>query len=134
MIDVENEIFTVLAAAVRKEYPDSFVTGEYVRSPPAFPCVSIVETDNTTYQRTQSSYDGEHYASVMYEINVYSNKTKGKKAECKQIAAILDEILLRMNFTRTMLEPVPNQDNAAIYRLVGRYQAVVAENKTIFRR
>ena len=72
--------------------------------------------------------------AVTYEVNVYSNKTSGKKAECKALAAFIDERLLELNFTRTMLEPVPNQDEATIYRMLGRYRAVISKNKTIYRR
>ena len=39
-----------------------------------------------------------------------------------------------LNFTRTMLEPVPNQDDATIYRMLGRYRAVISKEKTIYRR
>lgn len=46
----------------------------------------------------------------------------------------IDEILMELNFTRTMLEPVPNQDNATIYRMLGRYRAVISKEKTIYRR
>lgn len=134
MIDMENEIFNEVSAQVREQYPDIFMTGEYVKTPPSFPCVSLVEVDNATFRNTQTAEGKENHVAVMYELNVYSNRTKGKKAECKEIAAFIDEILMGLNFTRTMLEPVPNQDNATIYRMLGRYQAVIGKNSTIFRR
>lgn len=134
MIDMENEIFSEVSEKVREKYPDIFMTGEYVKSPPSFPCVSLVEADNTTFRNTQTTEGKENHAAVMYELNVYSNKIKGKKAECKEIVAFIDEILMGLNFTRIMLEPVPNQDEATIYRMLGRYRAVVSKNKTIYRR
>lgn len=134
MIDIENELFDEVSEKVRAEFPNIFMTGEYVKSPSSFPCVSLIEIDNGTFRNTQSTESRENHVSVMYELNVYSNKTKGKKAECKAIAAFIDEILMRLNFTRIMLEPVPNQDEATIYRMLGRYRAVVSRNKTIYRR
>lgn len=134
MIDIENEIFNELARQVREKFPSIYMTGEYVKSPPTFPCVSIVEVDNSTFRATRTSESKENHVAVMYEVNVYSNKTKGKKAECKEIIAFIDEILTRLNFTRIMLEPIPNQDDATIYRMLGRYRAIVSKNKTIYRR
>ena len=134
MIDMEAEIFNEVSGKIREKYPDIFMTGEYVKTPPSFPCVSLVEVDNSTFQNSQTTESEENHAVVMYELNVYSNRTNGKKAESKEIANFIDEILMGLNFTRTMLEPVPNQDNATIYRMLGRYRAVIGKNNTIFRR
>lgn len=134
MIDVENEIFNYIATRLRAKYPNIFVTGEYLKTPPSFPCVSVVEIDNAVYRTTQTNEEKENHVSVLYEINVYSNKHSGKKAECKEIAGVIDEMMLPLNFTRTMLEPIPNLYDATIYRILGRYKAVVSKNKTIFRR
>lgn len=134
MIDVENDIFSEVAKKVRTKFPNIYVTGEYVKSPSSFPCVSLVEIDNATFRNSQTTESQENHVAVTYEVNVYSNRTKGKKAECKEIVASIDEILMSLNFTRIMLEPVPNQNDATIYRMLGRYRAVVSRNKTIFRR
>ena len=134
MIEIETEIFNEVSEKVRAEFPNIFMTGEYVKSPSSFPCVSLVEMDNATFRNSQTTEGQENHAAVMYELNVYSNKTKGKKAECKEIAAFIDDLMMGLNFTRTMLEPVPNQDGATIYRMLGRYRAVVSKNKTIYRR
>lgn len=134
MIDMESEIFSKVSEKVREKYPNIFMTGEYVKSPSSFPCVSMVEADNATFRNSQTNAGKENHAAVMYELNVYSNKTKGKKAECKEIVVFIDKILMELNFTRIMLEPVPNQDEATIYRMLGRYRAVISKNKTIYRR
>lgn len=134
MIDVETEIFNEVSEKVRKQYPNIFMTGEYVKTSPSFPCVSLVEVDNAVFRNTQSTENMENHVAVMYELNVYSNRAKGKKAECKEIAGFIDGILMGLNFTRIMLEPVPNQDNATIYRMLGRYRAVISKEKNIYRR
>lgn len=134
MIDCENEIFNIIAKAVRKVYPDIYIIGEYVKSPPKFPCISLVEMDNSAYTRTQTSSSVENHAELMYELNVYSNKKSGKKSECKAIATLIDNELAALDFSRTMLQPIPNLDDATIYRMVGRYRAVVSKDKKIFRR
>ena len=134
MIDVENSIFGGVSAVVRAAYPSIYMVGEYVNAPSKFPCVSLMEMDNQTYQRTEDSGGSENHVSVMYEVNVYSNKSVGKKSECKAIAALIDEQMLALGFARTMLQPIPNLDDATIYRMVGRYSAIISKNKQFFRR
>ena len=134
MIDIETSVFDTVAKAVRAKYPKIFMTGEYVKVPPKFPCVSLMEMDNQSYQRTEDSGSSENHVSVMYEVDVYSNKSVGKKSECKAIAALIDEQMLALGFARTMLQPIPNLDDATIYRMVGRYSAIISKDKVIYRR
>ena len=134
MIDIETEIFNNIATAVKSEYPDAYVVGEYVKSPSGFPCVSIVEIDNTAYENTQSSGSLENHATITHEINIYSNKTSGKKSECKAIASLIDNGYAAMGFSRTMLQPIPNVDDATIYRMTGRYRGVVSKEMKVYRR
>ena len=134
MIDVETDVFDFIAAKVREKYTSIYITGEYVKTPPSFPCVSLVEVDNAVFRNSQTTSGRENHAAISYELNVYSNKAKGRKTECKELVAFIDELLSELNFTRIMLEPVPNQDEPTIYRMLGRYRAVVSKNKTIYRR
>ena len=134
MIDAEQEIFSEISAKVRAKYPKIFMTGEYVSAPSSFPCVSLVEIDNATFRNSQTQSGQENHVAVTYELNVYSNKKTGKKAECKEIAAFIDRLLMERNFTRMLLEPIPNTQDATIYRMLGRYRAVIDKNHTIYRR
>ena len=134
MIDCESEVFSAVADAVREAYPTAFVSGENIRTPPKFPFVSLIEMSNVAYDRTQTSGGLENHASVMYEVNIYSNKKSGKKSECKAIAALIDNELATLGFSRTMLQPIPNMDDATIYRMTGRYTAVISKEKTLYRR
>lgn len=132
MINIENELFTEVANTLRDKYKNIFITGEYVNAPSSFPCVSVIETDNYTYEKSLTD-SGENHAIVMYEVNVYSNKSKGKKSECKEIMSLIDDIFIKYNFKRTMLNTITNINDNSIYRLVGRYRAVVSKDKVIYR-
>lgn len=134
MIDIENIVFDTVAEKIRDVFPDIFMTGEYVSSPPEFPAVSLVEADNSTRIETSDSGSNENHANVMYEVNVYSNKTAGKKSECKSIMALIDKEMLALGFTRATMTPVPNMNDSTIYRMVARYRAAVSTNNTIYRR
>ncbi len=134
MINIENDVFSIVAKAVRTVYPNATISGEYIRAPSQFPFVSLVEMDNTVYSPTQTSGNVENHAELMYQLDIYSNKTSGKKTECKAIASLVDNELAALGFSRTMLQPIPNIDDTTIYRMTGRYKAVVSQDKTIFRR
>ena len=134
MINIENEIFDIVSKKVRSEYPDIYMSGEYVKSPPSFPSVSLIEMDNTVYDITQTSGENENHASLMYEVNVYSNRVTRKKSECKSIITLIDEEMISLGFSRIMLQPIPNMDDATIYRMTARYKAVVSKDKKIYRR
>ena len=134
MIDIESALFTKVAIAVRLEYPEAYVSDEYVSQPPRFPAVSIVEQDNSVLFQGRDSGNIENYADVMYQVDVYSNRNTGKKAECKAMIAFIDEQFTNLGFTRTFLNPVQNMNNTTIYRMTARYVAVVSKDQYIHRR
>ena len=126
MIDVENLVIDTVSKALKASaYSSTLVTTEYTDTPSSFPCVSIYEADYT-YRRTQDNDLKEHHTNVMYEVNVFSNKTSGKKTECKKIMEIIDSTMQNMKFTRTVKQPIPNKDKT-IFRIVARYEAVIAD-------
>ena len=55
MIDMETEIFSEVSSKVREEFPEIYITGEYVKAPPSFPCVSLIEIDNATFRNSQTN-------------------------------------------------------------------------------
>jgi len=134
MIDCELDVFNDVAAVVRNKYPKIYMVGEYVKSPPSFPCVMLVQEDSVSYQKTQDTASTENHVQVLYELTVCSNKTSGKKTECKEIAALADTELISLGFARTMLKAIPNELDASIYRLVGRYKAVISKNNVVYRK
>jgi len=133
MIDCENEVYTRIAKMLRQKFSGINVAGEYVPSPSSFPHVSITMSDNSVVRDMQDSSGKETYALVMFEVNIYSNKTEGKKTECKSIAKAIDDIMFSMNMNRLSMTPVPNMEDATIYRITSRYR-VVTDGKQFFRR
>lgn len=133
MIDFENEIYTRVVERVQALHSDVEFSGMEERLPPKFPFVSLVEADNTTRTDTIDSGSFENHVNVMYEVNVYSNKSGGRKSECRAILATIDETFVRMGFARTMRNPV-SMDDATIYRMVARYTAAIDKNGKIYRR
>ena len=134
MIDVENQVFSAINTVVKAQYPDAFVAGEYVATPAKFPAVSVVEIDNVMSRHTGTSSSPENTVDVTYEVNVYSDRTRGKKTECKAIAALIDAEFTRLGFVRSFLNTVQNLNDATVYRMIGRYRAVISKDLLVYRR
>lgn len=133
MIDLESPLFTEIATALRSAYKGITVYGEYVPAPAGFPSVSFVEMDNTTYRPTLTNRQAENHAEVMVEVNVYSNLSRGKKAQAKAIMDTIDGMMQGYGLVRMMCQPIQNLNDATIYRIVARYRAVVSDDLTIYR-
>lgn len=133
MIDIESRVYTPIAQMLREKFPGINVSGEYVKAPSVFPYVSVVEQDNYMTPEHLDNGAAEKFATLMYEVNVYSNKSGTRKSECREIMAAIDREMYIRNFTRISLSPIPNLENATIYRLVARYR-VETDGTRIYRR
>lgn len=131
MHDIENEVYTIIAKALREKFPDINLSGQYIKKPSSFPHVCIVQED--TYLEKRYWDNSHEYDGIMFEVSVYSNKADGKKSECKAIAREVSDIFVGLNFRRTSQVPVPNLEDASIYRIVSRFEAVT-DGKYIYRR
>lgn len=128
MIDIETYVFDYVAKALRAAYSGITVIGEYVEIPARFPAVTLVEADNRPVPNRRTCENMENAVDVMYELNIYSNKTSGKKAEAKKIANTADEKMSELGFLRTFRQQVPNLNDATIFRIVCRYSGRVIPN------
>ncbi len=133
MIDIETPLFDMLSERLRERFAGIKVYGEELSAPSTFPCASIVETDNYTKTTTQDSGSYENHATVVFTVTVYSNKTSGKKTECKAILSFIDNIFIHLGFVRTIKEHVTIK-NATVCRMITRYTATVSKNLEIYRR
>lgn len=134
MIDYQNEIFTTVATGVRGKCANVTVTGEYVRSPSRFPTVTLDEIENVTVETLVDSSDEEKYCGLTYRLQVFSNKTSGKKAEARAIFATADIVMLGMGFRRITYTTTPEIYDSTIYSISATYEAVIDVNGVIYRR
>ena len=131
MIDCESIIFQKCADAFRAAYPNGYIAPEYVSQPPKFPAVSVVEMDNNVDERAMDNGAIENAVNVMYQVDVYSNLNKGKKAQAKAIVALIDEVLAKYRFVRTFCNPIQNMNDATIYRMTARYRRRITDTENI---
>lgn len=127
MIDKETEMFKVVATALRKQYKGIYVIGaEMSPTPPKFPAVSFVQTNNAV-RAEYSTFDSlENVVSEDYKAEVYSNLETGKETQTKEITSIISDVMSNLGYERTFCEVVPNMDST-IHRRMSRYR----KNNTI---
>lgn len=129
MTDVFNDIFTMVATAVRNEYPGCFVTGEWVNAPAQFPTVSVVEADNYVDAASRDNSLTENVTVLMYQVTVYSNLTSGKRYECAKILGFIDDLLRVKNFTRIARSESYYDTEKTIYTMTARYRVRVGKRE-----
>lgn len=127
MVDIESEVGNRIADLL--EGID--VYSDEARIPARFPYVSISEADNYSLTTAKDTSGSNKYFVLMYEINVYSNKAVGRKAECKSIMDRIDSAMDGMGFTRMSRLPTPTQDTG-VYRMTARYRAAADRSGTIY--
>ena len=131
MIDIEFDIFDTVSKEIKAAHSNVLVISDYVAAPAKFPVVTLVESDNRILDRMRTN-NIENAVTVMYEANVYSNLSVGKKSEAKDIANTVDAAFNGLGFTRTFRQQIPNVNDATIYRIVCRYEAVIDKNLVIY--
>ena len=134
MIDLENEIFTAVATAVRQAHTGPSIKSEYVRSPASFPTVALSEIDNVNVDSLMDSSREEKYAGLGYRLQVFSNKESGKKSEAKAIFKTADEILCGMGFRRRTYSTTPEIYNSTIFSITATYEAIADVNGVLYNR
>ena len=131
MIEIESKVYSPIAIALKEQYPDIYVTSEPAPTPSKALAVSIVQQDSFSSARMQDNTLTEKFATVMFQVDVYSNKQTGKKSQCKEVMNVIDKMLFEMNFMRLSLNPIPMEDSG-YYRLTARYRAE-SDGETLYR-
>lgn len=121
MIDKENEIFKAVANALHEKYDIYVIGAEISDSPPKFPAVSFIQTNNMTKTNFSTFLSLENVVQEEYKAEVYSNLQTGKEAQTKEITKVISDCLATLGYERTFCEMVPNTD-PTINRRLSRFR------------
>lgn len=123
MINHETMVFDAVSAALRDAFDVIFISGvELVDTPPQFPAVSIVQTNNEVNMRGSTFEHIENAAIETYTFNIFSNleSLRDAKNQIQTIAEVIDEVMSGLFYPRIFSQPVANAD-AKISRRIVRY-------------
>ena len=139
MIDKEVELLNLCRNACNEVFGENaiFFLSSYVDRPASFPCVYMEQTNSYPMSNMETQESTENYAVLNYQFDIYSNKTNGRKQECRKIANVIDEMMRKCNFRRTSMIHNYNPSEGTvytndvhdenIYRLILRYEGVASE-------
>ena len=132
MIDIESTVFDYVATALREAFDNVFVMSVPSDTPTRFPAVCLWEQSNTIYTKSQTAESRENHVKLLYQCEVYSNLTSGKKQQAKAIAALVDEKMQELGFTRTFGQPVPNIADMTIFRYTMRFEGIIGKDNIVY--
>ena len=125
MIDIEATVFNAVYDAVTAVYPTADISSHYVNQPSSFPHVQVYEESNTVNRSGMDLSGNECFSNLVYHIEIFDNNVDGNgKTNVKAIIALIDPVMRKLAFRRTYCAPVPNYENASIYRTVVRYSKI----------
>lgn len=132
MIDIEDEIFNMIAIPLRAKYGATkiMISSMEVRAPSTFPYVELKIIDQNISLDHQ--YNQKQLETIVYQVDVYSNLVNKKKAQCKEIISFIDDLFISHNFVRTAYAG-NTQSDATIYRITARYR-VETDGTNLYRR
>lgn len=131
MVDIENQIVNRLIDTMDLNHPGVEVKADYIDENIPLPAVAVIDLG---IQSDRFTLNNEEYSTrVSYQIDTYTSGVN-KKQDAKAIAKSIDEAMILMGFNREELRPVENFSNPQIYRMVGRYYAIVDKHYNIHRR
>ena len=130
MHDFEPQLFDALANALEAQVPGVTVVSEDLPSTePRFPVVQFRLLDATPDARSAESGDMEPRTVVVWEAQVYSNRSR---REAKNVAMACDALLASWGWRRTSFSQVDGQDRT-IRRFAVRWRGSVGADGQVAR-
>ena len=134
MFDIQKEIYTTVANAVLATYSTCRITNSFVYAPAKFPCVAIVLSDSGMTYKMRDSSGNDNFRDIALTVDVYSNKTNGKKTEAESIMQIIIDTLFPLNFNMVSCKPFSDLNNAQNYRITATFTATVDASGNLYTR
>lgn len=129
MVDIQTEVFNAVYTAVIAEVPETDLADHYVNQPAAFPHIQLWDESNTTNYAGMNLSGVECFSNIVYHFEFFDNGPNGEgKVMVEKLLAIVDPVMRLMGFRRTYSAPVPNFDDASVFRKVARYSKIQPNN------
>ena len=130
MIDIFNELFTLLKNTLATYDPNIKTASVYTNMPSEYPFVSFEEIDNSEYEQSRDWCGNENHAQIEYEINIYTQNPQ-KKSKGDKILQVVDTLMKTYNFVRQTKNVFQSPDETT-YRIVIRYSGIVSKEHKVY--
>lgn len=129
MRDFTNALYNDIKSAVQALYSNAVVSKQYQSTSATFPCVTIVDIDNTEISHTLD-YKNQ-FSKPSWQIDIYMNGSMGEIVAKKIRDVIIPICEDTYHLTRIEAHTVTNAADTTIYRYMLRYSGVVNESSGI---
>lgn len=133
MIDIYDRVFGIVWQAAKGADPSAVVQDSFIEKPPAFPCVTVQETNNVTTTTPIGTRNTEKYARCTYQVEVYA-RGDNRRTICRRIMAAVSDALITANFERELMAATPNYRDNTVYRLTARFRTYADNDNNTYRR
>lgn len=125
MIDVMTDIFNSVYDAITAEFPDADLADHYVNQPATFPHLQMWKESDTTPRSGVNLSGDECFSNLVIHFEGFDNILDGVgKENVEKMFSILDPVMRLMGYRRTYCAPVPNYNDASVYREIARYSKI----------
>lgn len=129
MIDISSEVFNLVATMLRTEFEGIQVVGENTALPSKFPCVTIEETNNIPIER--DSARTVKFAELQYTVQIFSNKSVGKRIEARSIHEKINDLLIETGMKQVTYYVKSDMYQDDIYQITTNYTCIVDNEQRI---
>lgn len=134
MFNIQKEIYTQAANAVLAVYPSCRISNSFIYAPAQFPALAIVLSDDGTNYQMRDSSNNDNFRDITITVDVYTNKTDGKKTQAEAIMQLVIDKLFLFNFNMVSCKPFSALGDAQNYRITATFTATVDVNGQIYTR
>lgn len=125
MKDETTNVFDAVYNAVIAVFPTADLSTHYVNQPASFPHVQLWDESNTTPRTGMNLSGDECFSNIVIHFEVFDNMLDGEGVEnVKKIFSLIDPVMRLQGYRRTYYAPVPNYDDASVYREIARYSKI----------
>ena len=129
MIDVENLVLDTVINGVHTVHADLDVSKGFIEETAIYPCIVVREVNNVPLKRTNTESCAENYTTLIYQVDVYSDKAGEQRSECRSLLSLVDEYMVGMGFYRTYMSEALNIKRS-VFRQYTRYSVIVDKGVT----
>lgn len=125
MKDETTNVFDAVYNAVIAVFPTADLSTHYVNQPASFPHVQLWDESNTTPRTGMNLSGDECFSNIVMHFEAFDNMLDGEGVEnVKKIFSLIDPVMRLQGYRRTYYAPVPNYDDASVYREIARYSKI----------
>lgn len=124
MIDHESDVFTEVATALRAAVSGLVCLPEAPDTIAKYPCLILQQMDLSEFPAGRDLGNNMNFVQSMFQADVHSNLTSGRKAQCKKILSLLSDEMHDLGYVLITMVPETPPQREGTTRYTARYTMI----------